>query len=83
MVVVQELIAKDVDASELDFSRYGDTFFEVGLIAYFSQLTFPAARITLWVRLRTLKMALLSVLTYHLVHALGCFHWRAQPAGNN
>jgi hypothetical protein len=27
---VQELIAKDVEASDLDFSRYGDTFFEVG-----------------------------------------------------
>jgi hypothetical protein len=26
---VQELIAKDIDAADLDFSRYGDTFFEV------------------------------------------------------
>jgi hypothetical protein len=24
-----ELIAKDIDAADLDFSRYGDTFFEV------------------------------------------------------
>lgn len=29
MLVLQELIAKDIDGSELDFSRYGDTFFEV------------------------------------------------------
>lgn len=28
---MQELIAKDVEASDLDFSRYGDTFFEVRL----------------------------------------------------
>jgi hypothetical protein len=26
---MQELIAKDIDAADLDFSRYGDTFFEV------------------------------------------------------
>jgi hypothetical protein len=25
----QELIAKDIEASDLDFSRYGETFFEV------------------------------------------------------
>lgn len=28
-VFVQELIFKDIDVSELDFSRYGETFFEV------------------------------------------------------
>lgn len=26
---LQELVAKDVDSSELDFNRYGETFFEV------------------------------------------------------
>lgn len=31
---MQELIAKDIDGSELDFSRYGDTFFEVAHTAH-------------------------------------------------
>ena len=39
---MQELVAKDIDASELDFSRYGETFFEVkaNLRGYF--LCIPA-----------------------------------------
>jgi len=33
-LAMQELIAKDIDAADLDFSRYGDTFFEVWVLLH-------------------------------------------------
>lgn len=32
---MQELVAKSLESSDLDFSRYGDTFFEASILIFF------------------------------------------------